>query len=74
MNGCMDVSYSDSSQSRHGRKILEGYLGLLNVSAKFSEDGTKGAGPSNSAPGPSSSSGTVMLSPAVRTFVNSENQ
>lgn len=73
MNGCMDVSYLDSSQSRHGRKILEGYLGLLNVGAKFSEDGTKGPGPSNSAR-PSSSSGTVILSPVVRTFVNSENQ
>ncbi|KAI5119061.1 hypothetical protein M0805_001520 [Coniferiporia weirii] len=38
-------------QGSHGRKILDGYLGLLNVGARFSEDESKGIGSSSGALG-----------------------
>lgn len=60
--GCMDADTPSSSQANHGRKILEGYLGLLNIAAKFGEEES---GPSNLTAGPSSSA-AVMLSPVVR--------
>ena len=48
-------------ESGHGKKILDGYLGLLNIGTKFSEnEGNGAAGPSSG-----QSLTLVTLSPAV---------
>ena len=41
------ISPGAESKNGHGRKLLDGYLGLLNVGARFSEDESKIAGPSS---------------------------
>ncbi|KAH8110674.1 hypothetical protein DFH11DRAFT_1514092 [Phellopilus nigrolimitatus] len=72
VNGFMGAEPA-GDQSSHGKKILDGYLGLLNVGARFNEDEGKGSGSSSHIVGQPSS--LVMLSSVskatvLRSFAN----
>ena len=49
----------------HGRKLLDGYLSLLNVGTKFGEDGGREAGPSSVTGQPMQSMTSINLSIVV---------
>ncbi|KAL5519515.1 IPI1 [Sanghuangporus vaninii] len=58
------------TRASHGRKLLDGYLSLLNVGTRFSEDEGKGIGASSSMTGQSMQSTTsINLSTAAKTSV-----
>ncbi|KAL5533670.1 hypothetical protein ACEPAG_130 [Sanghuangporus baumii] len=58
------------TRAGHGRKLLDGYLGLLNVGTRFSEDEGKGVGTSSSTTGlPMQSTTSINLSTAAKTSV-----
>lgn len=71
VSGCMSRE-TGSTRGGHGMKVLNGYLGLLNVGSRFSEDDSEGAGPSSSIITQASSS-TMVLIPAVREFILAHN-